>query len=538
MITTPRPVCAPVAWPAAARALGIEDRGAAYPRRAPCPLCTGGRLTIYQDNRSRGHWHHCDGCGSTGDMPALAAAAWGVPYETALGRLEAAGAAGPPVPASEAERWETVAGYWREASRRAWAEPPPRELSRLAARLKLAHGLDGRRAREGPARFMGWSSCQEAEAAFAPGSAALGRSLRPSGGLNNPSKVRLFREHGWGHVLAFPYGDVPGRVRGFAFVGRAGRDADVVHRRVGDLSPEFGLAGLDAALDDPGTLGGAVIAVPDVRLMARVQVRHLQTSTRPLPLVAWYEGPAGVTSDSWRALAGRDVVLWSTRLDPPTLRQAAALDARLWVAGPGGDGPALMDDWLYKQPAADLAARAVKRARHWPKAVERWAEGQAPGAVEALLRGLRDTDRYGLLGGVEARVAELLGRAAPAQMARTVSLARHEVTEHPDGSWTAAEPSRLRRPRRASTLVCDAALRIDRVVAGTPEAYQGWVRHRGRDVPFEELRDVVEADPVAFMDRLLIETGSGVLTADRSWAGRLTHIARLFHPPRAVRPGG
>src|SRR5579872_3810677 len=60
-----------VLWTDVLSILNIEFAAEALPCVVRCPSCDSFQLFIYQDTTDEGQWHHCRGCGATGDMIEL-----------------------------------------------------------------------------------------------------------------------------------------------------------------------------------------------------------------------------------------------------------------------------------------------------------------------------------------------------------------------------------------------------------------------------------------------------------------------------------
>jgi hypothetical protein len=519
-------VTAIATWPAVAQALDVPLRTQAYPQTTLCPVCRTGTLTVLYDKLREGHWHHCEGCGRNGDMVSLAAAAWGISRAAALLRLGASEPREVSYLTYGDDPWAQCAKLWAEVGANALQAPGP-SATQLLTRFKLDHSLSPERAAAGPARLFGHCHHTTAAACFNPHTV--------DGAPSRGGSFRLFKGGNWGQVVAVPYFDLPGRVRSFLFIGRDGAPGDYVYRHHTDGANEFGLAGLDLLYREGERVGRTVVAMSDPLLMLQLQVRHLNSSTVPLPLVAWHDGIEGVTVNAWECLADRTIVFWSLGMSASTLRQAMLVDGHLCVLGPQDTDNQSVEHYLRHKSPQDQLKAVMKRARPWRETLRAWADRVGEEAFESLLAELDDTDVNTVLRYCDPRLADVVGRVRSRPLIRSVRLGTVTVTEHPDGSWYAVKYAAKRPPEPCGVIV-DAALRIEQIVlSGATSRYKGYVRYRGEEVPFDALKSLVDKDPLKFVDRLLIEKRKGVLVFSRDWSGRLIALAQLFHTPLIVK---
>jgi hypothetical protein len=350
---------------------------------------------------------------------------------------------------------------------------------------------------------------------------------------------RLFRGTPWDHVLAVPFSDAPGRVRGFAFAGRGCGPEDLVRWRARSDRPEFGLAGLDALPQALGTADGAVVAVGDPFLMLRLQSRHLSaTSSRPLPLLAWYEGPEGATEEAWAWLGDRKVVLWAWELTAAVVRQAAVADAYLVVSGPKAPGPEAADAFLKAEAPADRLVKLVRAAKPWREVLAAWGAKRGEKALGALLTSAVAEDAHGLFDRHDPRLSELALPPGKPEGFQTATLGLHSFTLYPDGRVEGRRTGGA-RPLDVAGLITDASMRVvTAVVTKTPSGnsvrLKGFVRYKGEDVPFEGGKSDIERNVFGFMERVLIDARKGLPVYDQSWSKRVMRIFLRFHSPNLV----
>lgn len=518
------------AWTAVLGVLNVPVAGRALPARTTCPLCRGGRLTVYEDTISGGAWHYCFDCYSAGDMIELASAAWGLSPQAALAKMSSLGVGLPAEQLEPAAVAKYVARHpqTRNRMRDLWrrcmehlATAKSAELTRLKQRLRIDTHLSPERWRQGPGNLVGGLHSNLVAEAFAV------------------DKKRTFRGRGWGEVLAVPYHDLPERICAFLLVGRGGGPKDMVFRVPGGPGsrpaapdrPEAGLAGLWSIDASRSNYGPHVFAVDDAFFAARLQVRHFATSTRPLPLIAWYDGPRALTRNAWGCLDRHAPVFWGWDMTAALLSQAMRADGLVaitpLIAG--------VDDYVRKDDPADLLRKALKRARPWKEALKDWIDGAPDAAVEEVLAGLRAMghDPEALVP-VAPRVGELL--CVPASPP-SVRLGTWTVMEQ-NGQWWGFHSS-----DRQKVCIMNARLRIDGVLVKNCETfsgrtklhdiphYRGRLLYEGDEIPFEVPMKALDNNPTLHLPGILARAKGKVLYIASGWAKRLIQVAKLFQIP-------
>lgn len=523
----------PAPWPELARALGLACRGASLPARVACPAC-GGRLTVYQDSRSRRYWHHCQGCRRSGDAAALAALAWGLEPAAALRRLAATGLIAEEYAMPENAKIHLQTGPHRRRDFEAFmdkardylatAQSPA--LQRLRTTLRLTSSLPPPQWAEGPGRLVGAFPYRAVREVLTPGSSGPRTDSGGDGGC-----ARLFRGRGWSDVLVFPYYAAPGRLSGFEFVGRDGGPGDrefaatpssrSVRRSGGD---EAGLAGLENTETVHGRLGAHVVAVADPALAVRLQIRNAVVSRRPLPLVAWRDDGRRWTRDAWATLQRRRVVFWGWELTAALVRQAALCDGLISLIEFAEVSQDAVDHYIRLKEPELLLERAVRRAKPWREAVRRWADKRQPAAVESLLLDLEALEIE-----VDADLAAALGPTAAGLLAapavRTVRVGSYSYQENDEGTWQLTPKGRRR--------IADVRLRIDRIYAGPRPRYVGRILHREGAIPFDVIATDLERRLVSTVCELCIRAGLGRPHLVRSV--KLVDVAVAFQEPEVFR---
>lgn len=516
-----------------------ENRG--LPARVRCPLCGGARLTIYEDNISGGAWHYCFDCQRSGDMIELVAAVWQVSPAVAVRRLHGMGV---PIPADRVDPAvinkyvvehpqyrNRMVSFWGKAREYLPKSNSP-VLTALRDKFRVSSTISAERWLEGPGNLLGAYPHLGIEKVFVPNSVIGGRCV---------GEGRMFKGRQWSDVLVVPHHDLPGRICGFLFVGRAGGKDDRVFRvpymrNYGAKLPSYAEGGLScfwAVQNSHGMFGEHVVACGDPFLAMRLHVRHFATARTALPLIAYHDGPTARTRLAWRAMDHKIPVLWGWRVTPALVYQAVTANGKLSVTDLDDTGQLRIDHFVRNAEPRTIVQRVVKAAKPWKEFLAHWSDRMPDGAIEELLLGL---EAYGLdkklLADVSPRFASL-GRLNP--QPKQVRVGARLVVEK-DGKWWVVG----RRVRKQMTdepqLVMNAVLRIDgsslrRTAgdgAGVPQ-YKGRLIHQGTEIPFEVSVNTLTQHTPAVLESILIRGKPGAtLYVAPGWRERLIDTAKLF----------
>lgn len=513
------------------RVLGLEPPPEAFPGRLQCPLCHAPDAFFLYDTDADGQKHHCFACGRSGDPVELAAAVWQVPVAAALEKLHERGFE--PLPVGSADwylRWvnqrqPVLREFWQRAEANFYRNPD--EVNSLRGVLGLSCPVPPERLRPVLSGVLGVSSSVEAQHGVCPNAVKDGPG-------NYPSSTRLFRGSGWRSVLVIPYWSDPGSITALWFCGRRGGPADRVFRVVQRSNgmpadcPEAGLVGLpnleSAKLDS----GRHVVALSDPMMLARLQMRHARTASRPLPLVAWLDDGRNRTRAAWQSLQDRRPVFWAWELTPAVLAQAIATEGRISTNGPREQTHDAVGHYLRLWEPRDLLRMVVSSAIPWREAARRWARDSHPAAVEEFL--LR-SQAYGTAGELAAALGQPI--PSPAEQApRQAFVAGRRVLER-GGQWLL--PAVKNVARLPPRVFCSVILRIDQQVKrGGRVYYRGRILADQQTHPFEVDSEVIEESPAAWLRRTCLNLGlprptlfGGPKTAGYS----LLDVAYAFQPP-------
>ena len=444
--------------------LDVDCLSTALPTKTYCPLCDEEGLQIFMDWGLNGQWFHCLSCHNHGDMIELAAKTWKLSILAAVRKLAREGFDLPTDKAAiqcYVERYvkgrQRMAALWRH-SRRGTIHSST-TLRGLVHELRLHCEAPTSRWGSGFGQLVGAIGKLEVEKAFYPGSVAarqVSRRKHHDGHAGNPSMYRIFKGRGWDDVLVVPFYDLPGKICSFLFIGRDGNPKeDFVFKRINYHNTkaykvtEAGLAFHPDALATADTeWKRTVFAFRDPVLALQLQARHFEGSTRPLPLVVWYESRVGSpdfpdrTRHAWEMLEGRQTVFWMPKVDVALLCQAAMVDGLISVAGPERRTSAKLKRYTWKFPPANLLEHIRRQAKPWHRVLSDMVDVLPDAVVEELFVKFKDTGEH---------VLRLVQKCRPASQVKlrkiftdqdtliTISYNRHTILERRDG-WYLTGP--------------------------------------------------------------------------------------------------
>lgn len=537
----PEPVGKFLPWRLLLEALGAPaaPSAAALPATVACPACSG-RLLVQADDLFASYWYYCRDCGVNGDGVALAAKTWGMEAPDAVHRLAARGIRfpkrylAPSALAYNCERHTEAHARVQEWLRQAGADLDAGKSGPVERLLAVARGAPAARDTAGaPGRpthaELGLAAVSRDWLAAHLDPKSL-RHMEARG--RHASAPRAGRVPAWSQALGMVYEDVPHRPRGvllwpnhLEFPGGGHyvqiirlpsmtNATDLVARR------EAGLWGLGAALARARDAGSPVFAVTDAALALRWRFQHLASTGEALPIVAPWHGARWSTYLAWSHLRGRRGVLITARVDEEAMRVGRLLDWGLVELRPARTGPPPGPEWL---------AWALAHGEPWTFYMRRDAPAHGPGWAEAAFQkiGASEDERAAISTNWPAVFQQTL--VAPP---RSVGSGAVRVIES-DGQW--------RTPK--GRLVCDAVLRVDRVVHGeesdeSAEAlYEGRVLWQGHEWPFQVDTARSRAfftSTLAWLRRFVAKRG-GVVCGEADKLGvDLVRVARDMSPPLPV----
>lgn len=461
-------------------------------------------------------------------MIELAAAAWKVSIQDAASRLAYSGVPIPPDSLTEerlstyitrtVEHYQRLTAVWEKAQHQLLFGHWP-EANTLRRRLGLTENFSRDRLRDGPAKLfgvIGWKALQSA--------------VRPCRHRWPSEHDRLLHGPGWRDLLLAPHWSAPGRIAGFYVIGRHGNLQDRVYVPAWFVGSDngtrdAGLAGLEAILDLPLA---RVIAVQDQLLLLRLQMRNYHQSLRPLPLVAWYDGPGGTTGSSWAALGASRVVHWARKITGPLLLQCQKTGGDLVLAGPLTNGERPWRHFLRSYQPADLVQKLLRDATPWQDRVARWLREAPEAEVTGVIHHLTTVgyDARALFRECDPKNTVVQRQILPAL--RQVTVQSHSYTER-NGRWYSGG----KRPGDEKLLL-NGIVRINHIVLRGPKRteYHGVLHLNERQIPFMVHGKQWHCNLLGHLHEVALRAGSRLY-----WSRPVAihRIALAFHEPQIVK---
>lgn len=318
---------------------------------------------------------------------------------------------------------------------------------------------------------------------------------------------------GFSAVMVVAWHNAPGRICGLGFLGDSGL------RYLGTgMSNEGGLAMLNAAAGQP-----VVWAVPNLADALRLQ-RLAACDRDPAPVVCYGES----TRETWKTLAGSEIVLWDPEGSPDTWKQARRIgDSSRVCTVPGRAGS--QDDPL---PALDVSLERVRSRSHpWPSALGRFLADpdRTPARVRAVMRELQLTvrERRRVMEECPAEMRPKLGRLldmAGADLTASVGASEVRLTR---SGWSAGPEG------RAST-ICDCPFTVSReIVSPTGMTWwEGEIRTPyGQPLPYWASETLVRHDSLSWLTARVMQAGRPAPEVAPVWARRLADCAAALSAP-------
>lgn len=500
------------------------------PARIDCPKCQGS-LVLYHDTAVGGEWHHCEGCGSSGDLVELAALATGVDAESAL--FELLNAQQLTADITEIEQYinghvlarHNVNAVWERASK-AMTKPPVETLGLL--------------------RRLGMTAATNIDQSMNPMSQIAGVEHYRNFNLyvrNLPlhkygsGKNYIFKGKNWQYVLMFPYHSLPGQIVGFDLIGRHGHQAgDRMYEPTMPLvrtptDNEAGLAGVGSVtgFDDH------VIAVRDTVLMGQIQGRAAHRDGRLLPVVGWRDQQQFTTNQAWAMLEGSTVLFWDTNFDEKLLSQAIRANGKILISpSKYHENERHHAALLYNRPDGQgLLSYLQSRARPWPRVLlghrKRVKQAQFNKLIARLEQRGHNIDEVNAICGQSGFSVHRTGVVVP----ETIKLDEKNIVER-NNQWFV-------ETKKGSKPISNFVLRLDYLFDDNDVRYVAGRILRGKErypfiVPSTRLTSNWQQSQVltSFLTEQALMNAATPFSVTSGWGQRFVDVAMTFRKPRVI----
>lgn len=525
--------------------LDVPPVDSSIPGRTTCPLCRGHRLTIFQDTRFGGNWHHCPDCNSTGDLLALAARHWKCSLLVAVRKLADYGATIPEDATSEAAvaryaRWlpglqENCAKLQKDS--RTTIHNGNVKVSFVLQQIGMPNDQMKVYWPKRMGRFMGGADRVRVYQTF----------FKPYDDWYKMQQgKRIFKGKGWRDVITIPFHSLPGQCSGWLFIGRQGRkDTDYAFQVIDtqqDYMPlvESGICMydvLDAKTAHKDKFGDNIFVFNDPVHALKLQARHMRESSLPLPVVGTYNAKLPrrrrvrelVAYDIWKSRPDKRFIFWGPVLSADLFNMASRANGRVCVS------KTLM--YLGRKPPHIWLSLIQKHAKDWETALEEYLRVLPEEKAVSLLANLRIAPEQ--MQQFKARCADdvkqMLDRNRyRVQLLSVATVGGKEIVESERGWYVAGKPDEC---------ITDTIIRLEKVLCMTddPDAdvyYSGRILYRGDEYPFQEPMDRIENDPGRWLKKKMLAEAGKFVVVKRGWHQSLLDIARQFHEPQVIREDG
>ena len=534
-------------WHEVLQLLDINVQVLVLPATVSCPHCKRNSLHVYQDITSGGAWHYCSTCKFTGDTIELAASVWKQDIATTVLKLNAHGISFPDnaLDPSIIDRYilghveyrKGIQTLWTRAQERLPLNDTP-TIAKLHDKFTAGHAASSITWPRRGKHFLGGCHINDVLRAFRQEKVRnSGPDLDPL--TLNSGRGRIFKGRGWSDVLLFPHYELPGKIRGFTFIGREGGSKDIVYRRVSngtEANDRRQYAG--AAAHDPGLsmyetmfsyhpkYKNTTFVIENPLVALRLQLRHLKQSNTPLPICGSHSDGNLINRWLWSAAFPRNFIFWGQELTADLIQQARHANGRIAVGKTLSTLPRAATE---KTPAQwlDLMERTAKP---WQVVLEKELTTASVPVAEALLLRLRLTTQE------LKKFAADCARDVREKLDELFSITGHDfksiivegrtLVETPDG-WALED----------GAVICDTIIRIEKVIHQPTKDcayYRGHVERRGRRVDFTDEAEQIETHVGKWLRNKLIPAGLGRPKVSATWQRHLLTIAQSFHEPESV----
>lgn len=529
--------------------MGSDISQNVLPAIVQCPLCQKRRGYVYRDPAFDGQWFYCHDCHAACDMIELAAVMWKISPLNTLRKLKEMGFEIPEAVLVEGatESYERkhidarrrTRQFWRQALRY-FVESADPSLRGLQAHLGVQDHLAPAWQYRG-ARFIGAADAQEIRGFHLAEQRYESKHARP--------RRLLFRGQGWKDVIVVPFWDLPGRICGFLYIGRQGREEDIIYHHTPEFVPrgktgqhhciEAGitmpLAVLQSEFRHP-MFGNTVFVMDDPIMALRLQLRHMRHTQVPLALIGTWDEPRYRTKNVWEWLPTSNVIVWSPAQTTGSLRLAQDAGAKISEIS---ISESELEKNLRHQTPEHWFQRVQQETVPWDEAVRHRLKGLSQIKTEELLLELELTggNLRKFISGCRGELAESLQHIHDGHTTvRTVHYGKYVIGENEDGWSVQSTVIDTCGRREPSYQICDAVIRIEYILRTSTKRnyYRGFVRFAGQTIPFTEKTETLDKSLWAWLKSLIAQHGLGAPTALSGWIQRLLDIAIRFCQPEVV----
>lgn len=352
---------------------------------------------------------------------------------------------------------------------------------------------------------------------------------------------RYFKGRGWQDLMVLPAYDLPGRICGFYFIGRQTQPGDVEYHRAPEfnkrwLGPEK--QGAAAQLFESGIMmpaaafqrshrlfGSTVFVLDDPFLALRLQIRYMQSTNIPFPMVAFYRDKNHAPRNVWDWLPRGSLVFWSQEPDVAMIAMAQKSHGSVAVRHVS----AAEYERNMRTRAVDRWFQLIKcESKPWEYALREQLRRAAADRLEEMLveLGYTGPQLRDFITSCDTALAAKLQAVHDGQARlRRITYGRHVLREDETGWYIESGPQ-----------ICDVVVRIEQVLRTADERsyYRGVVLFQGDTIPFVEQTASLDRSLWKWARQFLAGKGKGIPTFVTSWGKSAMDIALRFCTPDIV----
>ena len=537
-------------WTDAADILGLPPgTSRALPALLPCPICRAqtlplelaARSLILQHSTLGGQWHYCSGCGHQGDLLSLLSRLWGLKLRATISKCDQLGLFKTKT-VTKADIDNYIAGRrFENRLTKVWNQSRGPEIYSSQCR-KVAWQLGWKLSptvawREiGAEQLLGCLATEQIEAILQIDSTRA--SGRKNGCIFNTGNGKIFTGAHWTKAVVLPFFDLPGRLAGLMFYGRQLRiDKDILFCTA---DPDKKYSVKEGGLHlHPSLLevSDSLIAFSSLKHYMRLQLRQLDVSAEPLPMVGWQCNAGAVTTNAWQMLSAKRLIFCEPRVNSQTFQMAVAQDGYIHEMPTETSGEAAANAWLKEYYAADVVQIIQDTAVPWPEFLDKLCQRNKR-SFDNLLEPLL-TDETLLLAirqycdsDTKQAVKTLRRKVRPY---RTVWFNNRQIEQRKDGLYLLASKPELHKP--SAEQISDAVLKLDRLITyplhGDAD-YEGRIQTKDGIIEFVAAQDDLQNNTGRCLDRLRVAAGNTPGWYHPAWHKKLYEVAQLFNRPESV----
>ena len=512
--------------------LNVSPNSSALPATAICPICKTGKMLITHDPCQNGAWFSCNSCEKHGDMLSLVATTLKLSENSALVQLAkdgliANGLNHAHLLVKRAKQHGLAYGNSLALLNNATAGGKTvinanslHDAGKTG--LSIEPGLSWAARTTG--RYFGWANADRIEDGL-----SVKRQFN-EGDIHKKLTKHVMPVH-CPAAFVFPFFDVPGRVSSFSLLLPGQKklwqtiDAPVGYATDTGTYLEGGVFVHPEIVHTPGK----ILLTDEFELAVRLQLKHFSQYSYPLP-VGVYKSTEPVTN-SWGAIARKELVFWSSKISPQSLRLAIENDALMSASGTECPD---VEVFVKNTNPKLLVEKALETAKHWSDVVRHFA---AKWPLDKLLAFVASAD-------LELEELHKLISQCPSSVAKKV---KDELISNSSFRTIRAGSGRVEQrttglyyvDNEANHLIINAPFRFTHAVVSHKNGdlditYRGDAIFRNRKVDLVVPKEQFDKAPIQSVVGAIVDQGAGMPTYNLRFNSHVANAINVLHPPEVL----